>query len=178
MYTFITYYTGTSTYIYKSELRNFWILYCRSLFSVNVIEFENFILALFISDWLMAISSISAQLTAKTYFFGTGCYYLYQADNKVHKSSSICIYYQCGMQDTLPNMLLELLVQIVSEPCFNILRTKEQLGKDSHNNSLKFHLTQILTQSQTTVTKKPTHLNINSLKQLFQGTNSFKHKLS
>lgn len=57
-----------------------------------------------------------------------GCYYLYQADNKVHKSSSICIYYQCGMQDTLPNMLLELLVQIVSEPCFNILRTKEQLG--------------------------------------------------
>jgi len=25
-------------------------------------------------------------------------------------------------------MLLELLVQIISEPCFNILRTKEQLG--------------------------------------------------
>ena len=131
----------------------------------------------------MAISSISAQLKAKTYFFWTGCYYLYQADNKVHKSSSICIYYQCGMQDTLPNMLLELLVQIVSEPCFNILRTKEQLGKDSHNNSLKFHLTQILTQSQTTVTKKPTHLNTNSLKhqltqtQIYSNTTSFKHKL-
>lgn len=57
-----------------------------------------------------------------------GCYYLYQTDNKVHKSSSICIYYQCGMQDTLPNMLLELLVQILAEPCFDILRTKEQLG--------------------------------------------------
>ncbi|XP_048747252.2 insulin-degrading enzyme-like [Ostrea edulis] len=57
-----------------------------------------------------------------------GCYYMYQTDNKVHKSSSIAIYYQCGMQDTLPNMLLELLVQIVGEPCFNILRTKEQLG--------------------------------------------------
>lgn len=62
------------------------------------------------------------------YFFLPGCYYLYQTDNKVHKSSSICIYYQCGMQDTLPNMLLELLVQILAEPCFNILRTKEQLG--------------------------------------------------
>ena len=122
----------------------------------------------------MAISSISAQLKAKTYFFWTGCYYLYQADNKVHKSSSICIYYQCGMQDTLPNMLLELLVQIVSEPCFNILRTKEQLGKDSHNNSLKFHLTQILTQSQTTVIKKPTHLNT----QTHSNANSFKHKLT
>lgn len=122
----------------------------------------------------MAISSISAQLKAKTYFFLTGCYYLYQADNKVHKSSSICIYYQCGMQDTLPNMLLELLVQIVSEPCFNILRTKEQLGKDSHNNSLKFHLTQILTQSQTTVTKKPTHLNT----QTHSNAKSFKYKLT
>lgn len=62
------------------------------------------------------------------YFFLPGCYYLYQTDNKVHKSSSICIYYQCGMQDTLPNMLLELLVQILAEPCFDILRTKEQLG--------------------------------------------------
>lgn len=62
------------------------------------------------------------------FFFPPGCYYLYQTDNKVHKSSSICIYYQCGMQDTLPNMLLELLVQILAEPCFNILRTKEQLG--------------------------------------------------
>ena len=97
----------------------------------------------------MAISSISAQLKAKKNFFGTGCYYLYQADNKVHKSSSICIYYQCGMQDTLPNMLLELLIQILSEPCFNILRTKEQLGKDSHNNSLKHQLTKIFIQSQT-----------------------------
>lgn len=62
------------------------------------------------------------------FFCSPGCYYLYQTDNKVHKSSSICIYYQCGMQDTLPNMLLELLVQILAEPCFNILRTKEQLG--------------------------------------------------
>ena len=26
-------------------------------------------------------------------------------------------------------MLLELFVQVVSEPCFNILRTKEQLGR-------------------------------------------------
>lgn len=25
-------------------------------------------------------------------------------------------------------MLLELLIQVISEPCFNILRTKEQLG--------------------------------------------------
>lgn len=57
-----------------------------------------------------------------------GCYYLYEKSNKVHKSSSIEIYYQCGLQATQSNMLLELFVQIISEPCFNILRTKEQLG--------------------------------------------------
>lgn len=57
-----------------------------------------------------------------------GCYYLYQKTNSVHKSSSIEIYYQCGQQATQSNMLLELFVQIISEPCFNILRTKEQLG--------------------------------------------------
>ncbi|XP_052226154.1 insulin-degrading enzyme-like isoform X2 [Dreissena polymorpha] len=57
-----------------------------------------------------------------------GCYYLYQRMNNVHKSSSIEIYYQVGQQQTTINMLLELFVQIISEPCFNILRTKEQLG--------------------------------------------------
>ncbi|XP_045188841.2 insulin-degrading enzyme-like [Mercenaria mercenaria] len=57
-----------------------------------------------------------------------GCYYIYQETNSVHKSSSIEIYYQCGQQATNTNMLLELFVQIISEPCFNILRTKEQLG--------------------------------------------------
>lgn len=33
------------------------------------------------------------------------------------------------MQTTHENMLLELFCQIISEPCFNTLRTKEQLGE-------------------------------------------------
>lgn len=57
-----------------------------------------------------------------------GCYYLYQNTNAVHSSSCIEIYYQCGMQTTQSNMLLELFCQVISEPCFNELRTKEQLG--------------------------------------------------
>lgn len=57
-----------------------------------------------------------------------GCYYLYQETNQIHKSSSIEIYYQCGIQVTVSNMLLELFIQIIGEPCFDILRTKEQLG--------------------------------------------------
>jgi insulysin len=32
------------------------------------------------------------------------------------------------MQSTENNMLLELFTQIISEPCFNILRNEEQLG--------------------------------------------------
>ncbi|KAJ8317306.1 hypothetical protein KUTeg_005210 [Tegillarca granosa] len=57
-----------------------------------------------------------------------GCYYVYENTNKVHKSSSVEIYYQCCMQETQSNMLLELFVQVIGEPAFNILRTKEQLG--------------------------------------------------
>ena len=43
--------------------------------------------------------------------------------------AAVKVYYQCGLQATQSNMLLELFVQVVSEPCFNILRTKEQLGR-------------------------------------------------
>ncbi|KAI0220840.1 Insulin-degrading enzyme [Lamellibrachia satsuma] len=57
-----------------------------------------------------------------------GCYYKYEQTNDVHKSSSLEVYYQCGLQETHTNMLIELFCQIISEPCFNILRTKEQLG--------------------------------------------------
>lgn len=34
------------------------------------------------------------------------------------------------MQSTSENMFLELFCQIISEPCFNTLRTKEQLGEN------------------------------------------------
>lgn len=53
-----------------------------------------------------------------------GCHYLYQVENDVHKSSCIELYYQCGIQSKESNMKLELLAQIIQEPCFNILRTK------------------------------------------------------
>ncbi|KAH9525028.1 hypothetical protein Btru_000137 [Bulinus truncatus] len=56
-----------------------------------------------------------------------GCYYTHHQKNLVHESSSIEVYFQCGQQTTETNMLLEL-CQVISEPCFNTLRTKEQLG--------------------------------------------------
>ncbi|XP_043278498.1 insulin-degrading enzyme isoform X2 [Venturia canescens] len=57
-----------------------------------------------------------------------GCHYLYQAENSHHKSSCTEVYYQTGLQSTESNMHLELLAQIISQPCFSTLRTSEQLG--------------------------------------------------
>ena len=62
--------------------------------------------------------------------FFPGCYYMYTAKNEVHKSSSLEIYYQCGLQSTESNVLLELTCQVIGDPCFNVLRTQEQLGED------------------------------------------------
>lgn len=58
---------------------------------------------------------------------------MYQQRNEVHNNCGIEIYYQTDMQSTSENMFLELFCQIISEPCFNTLRTKEQLGKFSHS---------------------------------------------
>ncbi|XP_063988848.1 insulin-degrading enzyme isoform X2 [Diachasmimorpha longicaudata] len=57
-----------------------------------------------------------------------GCHFLYEVEHKLHKSSCTEVYYQSGLQSTQSNMHLELLAQIISEPCFTVLRTKEQLG--------------------------------------------------
>ncbi|XP_012283502.1 insulin-degrading enzyme isoform X2 [Orussus abietinus] len=57
-----------------------------------------------------------------------GCHFLYETTNHLHKCSCTLTYYQSGLQSTKSNMLLELLVQIIKEPCFNTLRTQEQLG--------------------------------------------------
>jgi insulysin len=56
-----------------------------------------------------------------------GCF-VYRQNNEVHKSSSLEVYYQCSTQETHANMVLELFCQIIGEPCFDILRTREQLG--------------------------------------------------
>lgn len=53
-----------------------------------------------------------------------GCNYVYEVNNAVHKSSCIELYYQCGLQSTENNMVLELIAQIIEEPCYNRLRTQ------------------------------------------------------
>lgn len=54
--------------------------------------------------------------------------YIYEQVNQVHHTSSIQTYFQCGPQETRANMLVELFCQLITEPCYNVLRTQEQLG--------------------------------------------------
>ncbi|XP_063610244.1 insulin-degrading enzyme-like isoform X2 [Penaeus indicus] len=72
---------------------------------------------------------LNSQLTRqREYQLKDGSSLVYKAENAVHRDSAIETFFQCGMQGTHPNMLLELLCQIFAEPAFDELRTKEQLG--------------------------------------------------
>lgn len=68
-----------------------------------------------------------------------GCHFLFQVENKFHKSTCTEVYYQIGVQSTESNMLTELLAQIIAEPCFTTLRTKQQLGYIIYSGVRKAH---------------------------------------
>ncbi|XP_043479802.1 insulin-degrading enzyme-like [Leptopilina heterotoma] len=57
-----------------------------------------------------------------------GYHYLYEVENKISKNSCTLKYYQFGLQDTRTKTLLELFLQIISDPLFTILRQKEKLS--------------------------------------------------
>jgi len=48
-----------------------------------------------------------------------GTHRYFETTTKVHKSSCLETYYQCGQQSTRKNALIELLAQIIQEPCFD-----------------------------------------------------------
>lgn len=60
--------------------------------------------------------------------FMIGSNHLFQREHKSHLSSCSAVLFQTGMQGTRQNILVEVLEHIANEPCFNQLRTKEQLG--------------------------------------------------
>ncbi|CAF0834979.1 unnamed protein product [Rotaria sordida] len=57
-----------------------------------------------------------------------GCNYAYTMFNDAYKLNSIIIYLQCFQETLENNALLGLFSYLVKQPCFNQLRTKEQLG--------------------------------------------------
>jgi len=54
--------------------------------------------------------------------------YLFESSNEFHKASCASLYLQCGVQEDKSNVFIDLVSQIMSEPCYNVLRTIEQLG--------------------------------------------------
>ncbi|CAG2172600.1 unnamed protein product, partial [Oppiella nova] len=52
----------------------------------------------------------------------------FEAKNGIHKTNAIQLYFQIGVSDTIINATIGLLQQILSEPFFDSLRTKLQLG--------------------------------------------------
>lgn len=60
--------------------------------------------------------------------FTLGSSYMYSSDHLSHQSSCSSVLFQTGIVGTRNNVLLELFDHIANEPCFNQLRTVEQLG--------------------------------------------------
>ena len=58
--------------------------------------------------------------------------YLYQHQQDVHSMSALLVYYQCITVGIHEKMLLHLFCKLIEEPCFDILRTKQQLGYHVH----------------------------------------------
>ncbi|CAG7816471.1 unnamed protein product [Allacma fusca] len=58
----------------------------------------------------------------------TGSNYIFKSEHHSHLSSCVAVLFQAGLQDTKNNVIVELLEHIAHEPCFNQLRTQEQLG--------------------------------------------------
>ena len=70
-------------------------------------------------------------LTSPIYFklnIFLGCNYAYTMLNDAYKLNAIIIYLQCFQETLENNALLGLFSYLVKQPCFNQLRTKEQLG--------------------------------------------------
>ena len=57
-----------------------------------------------------------------------GSSFVFRAENTVHTSSAVEVILQGDVQDTKSNSLFELVSQVLHEPAFDELRTKEQLG--------------------------------------------------
>ncbi|XP_037720815.1 insulin-degrading enzyme isoform X2 [Drosophila subpulchrella] len=67
-------------------------------------------------------------LKKREYKLLAGDSYLFEKENEFHKSSCTQLYLQCGAQTDRTNIMVNLVSQVLSEPCYDCLRTKEQLG--------------------------------------------------
>lgn len=67
-------------------------------------------------------------LKKREYKLNNGESYLFENANEFHKTSCAELYLQCGPQTDRSMVMVDLVSQILTEPCYDVLRTKEQLG--------------------------------------------------
>ncbi|CAG2101366.1 unnamed protein product [Medioppia subpectinata] len=72
--------------------------------------------------------ALSQHFLNREIYLTEGSDYVFETKTSVHKTNGIKIYYQIGVRDTKTNGLLGLLQQILKQPFFDKLRTKQQLG--------------------------------------------------
>ncbi|MFH4976237.1 hypothetical protein AB6A40_002946 [Gnathostoma spinigerum] len=71
-----------------------------------------------------------------------GSAHIFKEFQETHPNAAVDFILQTGVQSSLANVLLELIVQIAAEPAFNQLRTNEQLGYIVHTGVRRAHGTQ------------------------------------
>ncbi|XP_025191537.1 insulin-degrading enzyme-like [Melanaphis sacchari] len=96
---------------------------------------------------------------------------LYEITSDHHISSCVNLYLQCGVQSTLNNVIVSLFNNIITQSCYNTLRTQEQLGYNVYSSSSRIHGVlnfQITVQSDRTPMYVDTRIEnyINSIEQL------------
>lgn len=68
-------------------------------------------------------------------------HHVYQAINNYHKINCTSLYIQCGVLEDKSNVLLDLVLQIMKEPFFNVLRTQVKIFFEiSHRFDHKFQV--------------------------------------
>ncbi|XP_059607534.1 insulin-degrading enzyme [Phlebotomus argentipes] len=100
----------------------------------NVTKRDAMALASIVEERLKKEDSATLPLLARQLFpkreykLGEGRSFHFRKHNQFHMASCTLFYIQCGVQSDENNIFTDLVVQILSEPCNNVLRTKEQLG--------------------------------------------------
>lgn len=122
-------------------------LHVESLCFGNITEDDALDMERFVVDSLREKSSMQPLLPSqlirrKDVELPPASVYVCKQKHMFREISAVQVYLQVGMQNIKENALLDLMAQIVSEPFFNILRTKEQLGYIVHSGVLRSNGTQ------------------------------------
>lgn len=67
-------------------------------------------------------------LQKREYKLYDGESYIFKTENEFHQSSCAELYMQCNSQTDSSIAIVDLVSQLLTEPCYNALRTEEQLG--------------------------------------------------